>query len=405
MNKIKLLFYTGLFHLIHLMIRVLTLVFLITRFKYWIPKKNNSVLFFENFPIENAGYQYRASKWAEILNQNGFKALVWTTMPSKTKFEEYLQHHSLIFFTISLIKRTVHVICSVRFQTVIVRRELLHYNDYGNLFLEKLLMTIHKNVVLDFDDDIAASKQEPRKVETLYGKLMFENGSKFLDSLKLYNKFIVGSAYLKEYVLKYNSRIEENNICIIPTCVDYDKYKIKKYNNAIPNPIVLGWIGGVGNLKLLQNIIPSLNNVNQHFPIKLLVISGQKIEATANFEIENIKWAYNSQIEEMLKIDIGLMPLVNTNVAKGKCGFKLIQYMGLGIVSVASAITVNKEIVNDNTNGFLVSDQKNDWETTLVKAINQYVNFPQVGKLAKETVINKYSFTANTTKYIEFISD
>ncbi|MCB1023434.1 MAG: hypothetical protein KDB79_03535, partial [Acidobacteria bacterium] len=108
--------------------------------------------------------------------------------------ESYKYHDTedVRFYLIPLFRRIWQVWSSRDYNTVIVRRELLQYNDYGNLFLERLLLKIHPNVILDFDDDISAAKKEPRKITSLFGRLMLENGSKFTDSLKLYKKFIVG---------------------------------------------------------------------------------------------------------------------------------------------------------------------------------------------------------------------
>ncbi|MBK7956960.1 MAG: hypothetical protein IPK03_01900 [Bacteroidetes bacterium] len=96
---------------------------------------------------------------------------------------------------------------------------------------------------------------------------------------------------------------------------------------------------------MLKTLVPILNKVSKKFPIKLIVISGKEVTDPVDFEIENIPWSLNTEIDEMYKIDVGLMPIENDEVSKGKCGFKLIQYMGFGIVSIASGVTVNNEIV------------------------------------------------------------
>ena len=104
----------------------------------------------------------------------------------------------------------------------------------------------------------------------------------------------------------------------------------------------------------------------------------------------------------MRKIDVGLMPMPENEITKGKGGFKLIQYMGLGIVSVASAITINKEIIDHGINGFLV-EPKGDWVEVLKNVISQRINFANFGANARKKIINHYSFEAHKNKVLSFI--
>lgn len=363
---------------------------------------DKTVLYLELFFPENAGYIYRTKKWAEILIENGYKIDIKIPLTKKQSYK-YFEAEDVRFYLIPMFKRTWQVLTSYKYNVVIARRELLQYNDYGNLFLEKLLLKIHPHTILDFDDDISAAKKEPREINNLFGKLMLESGAKFTDSLKLYKNFIVGSSYLKQIILSTNKNVKETSICVIPTCVDYESYSPKDYSHLNKTShINLGWIGSNENLGLLERILPHLNEINKKTPIRLLVISGREVTTEGGIEIKNIPWSYETQIENLLNIDIGLMPLEDTKVTRGKCGFKLIQYMGLGIVSVASAITINKEIIDDKISGFLIDSDKN-WETVLIEVIRSQKNFVEISKSARKKIIEQYSFQANTQKYLDFI--
>ena len=363
---------------------------------------NKRVLYLSPFFPHNAGYIYRSLKWAEILRSRGYEVDIEHLL-NDSVFDARLGQYDMRFYLNALFKRTRQVLAARHYQIVIVRRELLLFNDYGRLFLEKLLRSINPNAILDFDDDISASKREPRQIQSLYGKLMLEDGAKFRNSLKLYNRFIVGSKYLQNLVLDINGDVHRSDICVIPTCVDYENGPTKNYGKSSDSDlIVFGWIGSNGNLPLLQEIIPQLNEVNETVPIKLIVISGKKISHDVDFEIENRQWSYESQIKDLLDTDIGLMPLNDNRRERGKCGFKLIQYMGLGIVAVASAVGTNNEIVDDRVDGFLVRNSE-DWTSTLIEVIDSRNRFSEIGKLARKKIATKYSFSANTERYIEFL--
>lgn len=362
---------------------------------------SEGILFLENFPVENAGYQYRASKWCKHLQENGFRAEVVTIIESKKTFDSFDPQR---FLVLSIRKRFRQCLYARKFKTVIVRRELLQFNDYGNLFMDKFLQKIHPNVILDFDDDISAAKKQPRTVISLYGKLLQENGNKFNDSLRLYKRFIVGSEYLKRRVLTENKTICEKDICVIPTCVDYDETHAKVYgvNN---DEIIMGWIGGNHNLHYLDMLVEPLNRLSIDYKIKLLVVSGRDyVSSKALFPIENQKWNLKKEKDLIRKFDIGLMPIEDNLIGRGKCGFKLLQYMGLGVVGIATDITINGEIISNGENGFLVKSDNSNWYDVLKKALDLREKFNVFSNNAIKTVAREYTFKTNLSKYLEWVS-
>ncbi len=366
-------------------------------------KKGISVLYLEVFSPQGAGNRYRAGKWTEVLNKNGFRSKVKHVV----EYDEYIRltssQESVVFFHIEFLwKRLLQCLQSVKYDIVIVRRELLMFNDYGNLFFERLMFWIHPHLLLDFDDDIAAAKREPRTISK-YGKLLLEHPTKFSASLKFYSGFIPGTEYLKQLVLQKQSDVTEEQILVVPTCVDYDNFSIKDYSIS-QEELVIGWVGARNNLKNVLQIIPALNMLVTKYKIRLLIICDQPLIIPSLFPIQNIPWSEKREVENIRMIDIGIMPLDNNNAEeKGKAGFKLIQYMGCGIVSIATALTVNKEIVDDGVNGFLV-EPDTDWTPVFEKVFSQREEFPSIGKRAFEKISSYYSFNANKETYIKFLN-
>jgi glycosyltransferase involved in cell wall biosynthesis len=363
------------------------------------PKKVKSVLFLENFPIENAGYQYRAFKWCEMLNNNGFNTLVLTTNSHISKYDFKLINYHYWLIKCMWIKY-FHIVKSIRYEKVIVRRELLLYNEYGNLFMEKLLISIHPDAILDFDDNIAAAKNEPRTIKGIIPKILMESSSKFTNTISLYKNFIVASSFLKDFV--FNIKHDETNIHIIPTCVDYDKYKQKKYE-VRKKCLSIGWIGGDQNYYLIDLIIPILNKLADVYDFQLIIIGGKKYSCESKFKIIFIPWNINNEIDNLYKIDIGIMPLITSEATKGKGGFKLIQYMGLGIVSIANRVTINEEIIDDKINSFLVDDL-NQWEDCFKEIFTNNVDLFELGNNARKKILKDYTFTSNLENYIKILN-
>ncbi len=371
--------------------------------KWFTPKINSvkkSVYYFSPFFEENAGYHWRVESWKKILIENGYDVQVGTAT-SEEEFYRLFPKENIKFQKAFLKRRFKQVLESRSCEVVIVRREMLLFNDYGNLFIQKLLLHFHPNAILDFDDDIAASKGQPKEITNLYGKLMLENGDKFNDSLKMFRFFIPATKYLKNKILSKYSSIMEDAICIIPTCVDYDKHPAKTYSNE-KKMVTLGWIGSTGNYFLLDEILPEIEKVSKEFEIELLVVGGEPFERNTTFPIRFKQWSLANEIENLNEIDLGLMPLVNNEISKGKAGFKLIQYMALGIVSVASSITVNEEIIPSDQHGYLVDK---NWFDTLKTAIENKSHWNEIGAKARTHVLEKYTFSANKQAYLNFIQN
>lgn len=358
------------------------------------------ILFLAAFFPENAGYQWRVNKWKSHLEDRGFEVVIESAISEK-EFYELTQSNMTKFMIRFLKRRFKQVVASKKFDRVIVRRELLLYNDYGNLFLDKLLLKIHPSAILDFDDDIAYAKKEPREINSLFAKLLREHPQKFTESLRLYKRFTVGSNYLKEFVLERNPTVAKEDVHVLPTCLDYD-FELKSYPTD-NQKTTFGWIGGDHNQRLLEHVIPTLNTLSEKSDLELLVISRTPYtNENARFPIRNYAWSLETEVLDLKRIDIGLMPLNNTNEDKGKAGFKLLQYMALGIVSVASGITVNKDIVDEGTNGFLV-DPNGDWFEILSNVLNQKNRFVEIGQQARKKIEKNYLFRSQANQYIDFL--
>lgn len=366
-----------------------------------IPKKRNKdILYLAAFFPGNAGYHWRVQKWSELMQLKGLKVDVVSAC-SKADLDQYDKNPSK-FLSKILSRRFWQVLQARQYKTVIVRREIWIFSAYGNHFLEKLLNKCCAHCILDFDDDIAAAKQQPKEIDNFYAGLLQDDGNSFRNSFHYYQKFIVASNYLKEYVLKYANQLKDEQIAVIPTCVDYDNYPVKEYVTQKDNLLTLGWIGSPNNYVMLESILPQLERVYTNFPFQLKVIGDGAFSATTSFPILNEKWSLETEIAALYTIDIGLMPLIDNEESKGKGAFKLIQYMGLGIVSVASAITINKEIIDHGRNSILV-DKEEDWVSILTSIVSGEINLKSLGERARNTIDDGFTFNSNSEKYYNFI--
>jgi glycosyltransferase involved in cell wall biosynthesis len=193
-----------------------------------------------------------------------------------------------------------------------------------------------------------------------------------------------GNAYLKAYAGQFNS-----NVSVVPTSVDvvarFNAVRVHR-NGA---RVVLGWTGSRSTNRYLDMIGAVLRQLRAEREFDVTVISDRRPEfgyPDARF----VQWHADAEIEQLLDLDIGLMPLDDTPWTRGKCGFKLIQYMALGIPPVASAVGANLDIVRHGVDGFLCSTP-DDWLESLRRLIDDVRLRQEMGTRARARIEQSYS--------------
>jgi glycosyltransferase involved in cell wall biosynthesis len=241
---------------------------------------------------------------------------------------------------------------------------------------------INEKIIFDFDDAIFVYKN-------------IEND--LINILRNSKHIVVGNEYLKNYVLKYNS-----NVSIIPTPVDCDKFRpTEKPKDEKQKEIIIGWTGMGGNLIYLKQLDKVFDRIFEKMGdiVKLKIISDKEYRPGIP-QIINCKWNLNSEIDELKTIDIGIMPLTDDEFTKGKCGYKALLFMSLGIPVIASPVGVNKEIIQDGINGFL-AESENEWIQKIEKLIKDSALRHKIGIAGRKTVEKYYSYKTNLPKLIE----
>ena len=133
-------------------------------------------------------------------------------------------------------------------------------------------------------------------------------------------------------------------------------------------PVTVGWIGSPSTWAFVKPIVPLLTELmdSLNFTVKV-VGAGPQTKSPPRFEF--LPWSEAEEIRFIQSMDIGIMPLPDEPWARGKCGYKLIQYMACGLPVIASPVGVNSSIVDHGKNGFLATTPQ-EWAeaiTTLAR--------------------------------------
>lgn len=246
---------------------------------------------------------------------------------------------------------------------------------------------LRKKFVYDFDDAIwlpnySDSNARFQRLKA-YGKVR--------KIMKWAHEISAGNQHLMDYAKQYNE-----NVRIIPTTIDLKNVHTLSTNQAVEKPII-GWTGTHTTMNYLDEIVPVLAELEKTHDFTFRVISNQ----APDFELKSlefVKWNKETEIEDLAKINIGIMPLTDTIWAKGKCGFKGLQYMALEIPSVVSPVGVNTSIVSHGKSGFLCSTPE-EWKENLTELLENESLRTTIGKAGHMTVLEDYSVEANQIKY------
>lgn len=196
---------------------------------------------------------------------------------------------------------------------------------------------------------------------------------------------MAGNSYLADYALKSGAEKVE----IVPTVVDTARYSRRtSLNSGVSNCI--GWIGTPSTWKeYCEPLSDIVCDVTKSFDGKFRVVGAGSVSNNAD-EIENLDWSLDAEVDQILGMDIGIMPLNDSPWARGKCGYKLLQYMACGLPVVASPVGVNTEIVQHGINGFL-AETREEWRRYLVELIIDPSLRKSMGEEGVRLVANNYS--------------
>ncbi len=239
--------------------------------------------------------------------------------------------------------------------------------------------------VYDFDDAVWTSHpnvQDAARRE----KESRRQAPRFAAVCRRADLVIAGNVFLADKARAYNDRVE-----ILPTPLDTDTYLPDPDKRAHGLPVV-GWMGTACNQFFLPDLFAALAPLAER--MRLSVISDEPYtDHGAAFE----KWSAGRELAQLQAMDIGLMPLSDDEYTRGKCGFKLLQYMACGAVPVASDVGFNREIVEHGRTGFLVRTP-DEWREAVASLLDDPDRRTAMAAEARRTVVERFSLAASARR-------
>lgn len=248
--------------------------------------------------------------------------------------------------------------------------------------------------VLDYDDAVFHNYDLHRLgiVRNLFGKR--------LDHLMANATLVVcGNDYLAKRALNAGATLVKR----LPTVIDLNHYPHQAVQERFDSdglPRIV-WIGSPSTVKYLGLLNQSLQSLEMRRPFVLRVIG-------ANFMLEGVRvecvpWSEATEVSAISECCMGIMPLLDSAWERGKCGYKLIQYMACSLPVVASDVGVNAEIIQDGVNGFLAQSSEK-WTDCMLRLLDDSSLRHQMGLLGRQRVENHYCVQKTGPEMVEWLS-
>ena len=252
-------------------------------------------------------------------------------------------------------------------------------------WLELPLSRSRVPLVVDYDDALFHRYDCHRA-----GAVRLILGNKIDALMRRAKVVLVGNDYLAQRAQQAGAqRIE-----LLPTVVDTSRYEVLPANTT--EPVRIGWIGTPRTARYLEMLRPILGQLLAGRDVHIVAV-GARPEQLKGLPIEARRWSEESEAAELQAIDIGIMPLPDEPFERGKCGYKLVQYMACGKPVVASPVGVNAQIVQNGVNGFLAANLS-QWEQHLGALCSDPDLRVRLGVAGRRLVERRYSLGVTAPK-------
>ena len=356
--------------------------------------KQKEILMVVQFP-ENVspGQRFRVELYKDVLKKNGFTVTTKSFLDQKGY--EIIFKYGFFFAKFSaILKGFLH-----RFLL------LFSINQYDFIFLQREATPIgppvfewlctklfKKKIIYDFDDAIwIRLVSDQNSLATI-----FKNTGKIKKICKWAFKVSCGNQFLCDFALQYNSNVVYN-----PTCVDtVDKHSILANHDV--EKITVVWTGSFSTMIYLEIVVPALRMLQGKYDFDVKIISNQP----PSFDLKNLKyveWTEENEVAELATCQIGLMPLVDNEWSRGKCGFKLIQYLALEIPAISSLVGVNNSIIEEGINGYF-ANSTTEWYNAIEKLMLDHELRKKMGNAGRKKIIEHYSLHSNESNFIRLFN-
>ncbi len=334
--------------------------------------KSPRILLLSRYTRVGASSRLRFFQYLPYLEKMGFSLTIRPFFGDNYLADLYNGKVPIFSVMKSYIARLGTVLSARRFDAIWMEAELFRWLPVQ---VEEVLCPTGVPLIVDYDDAIFHWYETQRFPGV--SRLLGQKINRIMEKADL---VVVGNDYLGSYAHSAGARWVEK----VSTVVDVDRYFVPGRDTS--KCLTLGWIGTPVTSKFLSFISEALQTIVNKYGVRIVAV-GAKPQQWDGLPVEVRPWQESTEVAEIQDFDIGLMPLPDEPYERGKCGYKLIQYMACGKPVVASPVGMNAEIVRVGENGFLATsiDEWVDGLSRLIEDPNLRLRMGQAGRSMVES--------------------
>lgn len=336
------------------------------------------LLYLTKYSRKGASSRLRSYQYFPFLEAEGMRVTVKPLFDDRYLEKLYSGKKPVLEIGKAYIQRFFVLFTVFGYDKVVLEKELFPYLPS---WAEQTLAFLGVKYYVDFDDAIFHNYDlHPNKWIRFFLKDKIDRVMRSAQTV------IAGNEYLAERAKKAGAK----KVVVLPTVIDIVRYHNKTAFRQ--DKTIIGWIGSPSTFKYVKTLFPVFEKLAQKYPITIHIV-GAKEAASVSFPIEFIEWSEDSEVEAISKFDIGIMPLEDSPWEKGKCSYKLIQYMACGIPVVASPVGMNRQVVSEGINGYLAKDAAG-WSDALEEMITDKHKCRTFGSSGRQLIERDYTVQA-----------
>ena len=348
------------------------------------------ILMLTRYSRKGASSRLRSYQFVDMLNDNGIETDIEPLFDDACLAAVYRNESLPLHKRLApLFSRAKRLLRAAEHDLVWIEKEALPFVPW---LIERLASSRMPPYIVDYDDALFHRYDQHANPLIRAGL-----GRKIDHVMARAACVIAGNSYLAARATRAGARRVE----IIPTVLDPDRYG-RQVTDA-SDRFRIGWIGTPVTAKYLQAIAPALSRAQRDLGADVVLVGSGPVELSG-VKPTILDWSEETEAASIAGFSVGIMPLPDTPWERGKCGYKLIQYMASGIPVVASPVGANRDIVQDGQNGFLAGDT-DDWFASFHRICNDPALASRLGEKGRADVCEKYSIEQAGRRIVRIVRE
>ncbi|MBW7995582.1 MAG: glycosyltransferase family 4 protein [Candidatus Glassbacteria bacterium] len=354
-----------------------------------------NILFIVPYPPQGASNRFRVLQFLPGLEKEGIGARVrpfYSQALWRILYREGKVFRKLLLGLGCAVNRLLDLWRALAYDMVFIHRESF---PVGPAWFERCLRLLGKPYIYDFDD--AVFLPNAARSNRLFARLKCPG--KTAAVVRMSSLTIAGNSYLADFARRSGAgRVE-----IVPTVVNTEVFRPARSRSA-QEAVVVGWIGSATTIDFLAPFIDIWQRVIERIPEARLRIVGGSLPEPWPAGVECVAWSMDTEVSELQRFDIGIMPMPDNQWTRGKCAFKAIEYMAAGVPAVCSPVGMNLDLITHGKTGFLPGDE-NEWTETIIRLAGDPELRSAVGTAGRSVIEENFSLQAVQPRLLRIIRE